>query len=865
MVKPVATVNVSPNLPPSLERLRELAYNLRWTWDHETISLFRRLDRDLWEQTGSNPVHMLGIISQDVLRAAAEDEAFMAHLDRACAQFDAYMAPDARTWYRQHFGAFEKPFIAYFSMEYGLTECLRNYSGGLGILSGDHMKSASDLGLPLVGIGMLYEEGYFHQYLNADGYQQQSYPLNDFPNLPVQRVYQDDGTPMVIEIPIAQRTAKINIWKVQVGRVPLYLMDTNHPENGEGIRDLTDRLYGGDQRNRIRQEIVLGIGGVQLLEKLGIRPTVVHMNEGHSAFLALERIRLIMQENPELDFWEAADIAAAGSVYTIHTPVPAGLERFGYDLIDEHFPYMWEALDLTREEFHDLGREHMGGFDLFSLPVFALRMSSHNNGVSKLHGAVSRAMWQWMFPDIPEHEVPIESVTNGIHIQSWISSEMASLFDRYLDPSWRTEPDNADTWADIDRIPDAELWRSHERRRERLTAFARDRLRQQLESRGAAKSEIDGAEEVLNPDALTIGFARRFATYKRATLLLRDKERLERIVNDPLRPVQFIFAGKAHPHDHLGKELIKEIVKTAEMPEFRHAIVFLENYDISIARYMVQGVDIWLNNPRRPHEASGTSGMKVIYNGGLNASILDGWWAEAYDPNVGFAIGSGEEYEQSEWDMQDYIEAQALYNLLERDLIPLFYSRGRDGLPREWIELVKNSIRKLAPYFNTFRMVREYTEKYYMIANERFNRLTTPDFERGMTYARWMKSVRENWNKVKVLRVEVEPQQLKVDQDIYVRTWVDLGALKPEDVSVQLYYGSLDSRDRIVAGETQEMGYCCPSGDGAKVKGMNVHEFEHTLRYDTTGKRGFSVRVLPNHADLHEPLLTNLIAWADGV
>lgn len=860
MVKPVATVEVTPNLPPSLERLQELAYNLRWTWDQETIALFRRLDRDLWEQTGSNPVQMLGTISQDALQAAAEDEAFLAHLDRVCAQFDAYMSPDARTWYRQQYGEFDKPFIAYFSMEYGLTECLRNYSGGLGILSGDHMKSASELGLPLVGVGMLYEEGYFHQYLNADGYQQQSYPLNDFPNLPVQQVFEEDGKPLVIEIPIAKHTARIYVWKVQVGRIPLYLMDTNHPDNPEGIRDLTDRLYGGDQRNRIRQEIVLGIGGVQLLEMLDMRPTVVHMNEGHSAFLAMERIRHLMEEQ-KLTFWQAADIAAAGSVYTIHTPVPAGLERFGYDLVDEHFPYMWEALGLTREQFHDLGRENMGGFDLFSLPVFALRMSAYNNGVSKLHGAVSRTMWQWMFPKLPEHEVPIDSITNGIHIQSWISREMGSLFDRYLDPSWRTAPDNPETWADVERIPDAELWRSHERRRERLTSFARKRLRRQLEARGAPKTEIEAAEEVLNPDALTIGFARRFATYKRATLLMRDKERLERLVNDPLRPVQFIFAGKAHPHDHLGKELIKEIVKTAEQPEFRHAIVFLENYDISIARYMVQGVDIWLNNPRRPHEASGTSGMKVIYNGGLNASILDGWWAEAYDPTVGFTVGSGEEYDQADWDMQDYIESHALFNLLERDIIPLFYTRARDGLPREWIQMVKSSIRKLAPYFNTYRMVREYTEKFYMPSRERFERLTQPDFSPGKAYAAWLKKLRENFSTIKIVNVEVEPDQIKVDQEIYVRAWLDLGKLEPGDVTVQLYYGALDSRDSIVAGETLDMAYCCPT-EGSK--SGTVHEFEQTLTYSTTGRRGFSVRVLPNHPDLHEPRLTNLITWADG-
>lgn len=860
MIKPVATVDVSPNLPPSLERLRELAYNLRWSWNHETIALFRRLDRDLWEATERNPVAMLGLISQESLQNAANDEAFMAHLDRVCSRFDAYMSPEAHTWYHRHFGSFEKPYIAYFSMEYGLTECLRNYSGGLGILSGDHLKSASDLGLPLVGIGLLYEEGYFHQYLNADGYQQQSYPLNDYANLPVQQVYAEDGKPLVLEVPIAQHLARLFVWKVQVGRIPLYLLDSNHPDNPEGIRDLTDRLYGGDKRTRIRQEIILGIGGIRLLEQLNIRPSVCHMNEGHSVFLALERIRIAMQEDSSLDFWTAARICAAANVFTIHTPVPAGLERFGYDLIDEHFPYLWKELGLSREQFHDLGRENMGGFDLFSMPVLAVKLSSATNGVSQLHGAVSRNMWQWMFPDLPEDEVPIDAITNGIHIQSWISSEMAGLFDRYLDPAWREEPDRADIWTDVDRIPDAELWRTHERRRERLVALARARLRRQLEARGVSQAEIQSASEVLNPDALTIGFARRFATYKRATLLLRDPERFARLLNDPDRPVQIIFAGKAHPHDHPGKELIREIVKLAEQPEFRHKIVFLENYDIAIARYMIQGVDVWLNTPRRPKEASGTSGMKVIYNGGLNASILDGWWAEGYAPHLGWAIGSGEEYSEQEWDLQDYIEAQALYNMLEGDIIPTFYTRGRDGLPRQWISRIKASMRELSPFFNAYRMVRQYTEQYYMPHHDHFTVLSQPDFSRGIAFAQWMKNVEQNWSDIKISKVTIEPKQIKVQDDLHVTAWVNLGALSPEDVTVQIYYGWLDSRGQIIAGEGAEMDYCCPA-EGST--GANVHQFEAYLTYTTTGKRGISVRVLPRHPDLIDPLKTGLITWAN--
>ncbi|MCC7205689.1 MAG: alpha-glucan family phosphorylase, partial [Anaerolineae bacterium] len=666
MVRPVAMVTVRPNLPPSLERLRELAYNLRWSWDSETLALFRRLDRELWEETNHNPILMLGTIDQAKLAALAADESFLAHLDRVCQSFDRYMQPNMPTWYARRYGPNvpERPTIAYFSMEFGLTECLRNYSGGLGVLSGDHLKSASDLGLPLVGVGVLYQEGYFAQYLNVDGYQQEAYPINDYPNLPVQRVADEAGNPVRVQVALPGRYLYAQIWRVLVGRVTLLLLDTNIPENTlPEDRDLTDRLYGGDRRSRIRQEILLGIGGIQALHLLGIDPLVYHMNEGHSAFMGLERIRLTMAANPGLSFQEALDICAAGNVFTTHTPVPAGLERFGFDLIDEHFSYLWPQLGLNRDQFIDLGRENMGNYELFSMAVLALRLSAAANAVARLHGETSRRMWQWLYPEVPREEIPVGHVTNGVHVASWVSHDMAALFDRYLDPAWREDPSDPTIWWDIDKIPDAELWRTHERRRDQLVAFCRERLTTQLRQRGAPSSEIEAAAEVLNPDALTIGFARRFATYKRATLLFRDRERLAQLLNNPDRPMQIIFAGKAHPHDQPGKALIRDIVNMARLPEFRHNIVFLENYDMHIARMMVQGVDVWLNNPRRPQEASGTSGMKVIYNGGLNLSTLDGWWDEGYDPSVGWELGQGEEYDESQYDMQDTIEAQALYNV----------------------------------------------------------------------------------------------------------------------------------------------------------------------------------------------------------
>ncbi len=856
MVKPVATISVIPNLPEPLSRLRELAYNLRWAWDHETVALFRRIDRDLWESTGHNPVLMLGVAGQDRLNAACDDPSFMAHLKRVCEGFDEYMHP-ARTWYDAQFGGPNRPTIAYFSMEFGITECLQNYSGGLGVLSGDHLKSASDLGVPLIGVGLLYQEGYFRQYLNADGYQQESYPINDYSNLPVTLQRDADGKPLKISVSLPGRELYACIWKVQVGRVPLYLLDSNIPDNTlEEDRNLTDRLYGGDRRTRIRQEILMGIGGIRALEALKLRPNICHMNEGHSAFLALERVRQMMSEQ-KLDFYQAAEITSAANIFTTHTPVPAGLERFGFDLIDEHFTDYYKSLGLTRDQFLDIGRENMGDYELFSMAVLALRLSGGANGVAKLHGEVSRALWQWLYPGVPQKEIPISSITNGIHPLTWISNEMETLFDRYFVPEWRnTGATEEAIWADIDTIPDSELWRTHSRRRERLVAFARRRLKTQLQHRGAPQSEVESADEVLNPDALTIGFARRFATYKRATLLFRDIERLKQILNNAERPVQIIFAGKAHPHDTAGKDLIRQIVNTSRGSDFRHSLLFLEDYDMNIARYLVQGVDVWLNTPRRPKEASGTSGMKVIYNGGLNCSILDGWWAEGYAPSVGWAIGNGEEYPEGEWDHQDFIESEALYKTLEEDIIPLFYERGRDALPREWIARMKNSMRTLAPFFTTRRMVQQYTERYYMPGYARSLELTRPDLSKGIALAAWHSKLNEVWNQIKVGQVSVPEAQIKVGATMEISADINLGALTPDDVCVQLYYGPLAPNGEIgSAGTALNMEPTKTDGDGSTI-------FSTRIAYETSGERGISVRVLPKNSLLPTHFLPGKIIWA---
>ena len=855
MVQPVAQVKAAPKLPEQLGRLHELTYNLRWSWDHDAITLFRRLDPDLWEKTQHNPEWMLGLMSQERLNALVEDSSYMAHYARVCRAYDEYMQAED-TWYANQYGSREQqPVVAYFSMEFGLTECLQNYSGGLGVLSGDHLKSASDMNIPLVGVGILYQEGYFQQYLNADGYQQESYPINDYVNLPVSLQTDSSGQPLKISVPMPGRELYAQIWKVQVGRVSLYLLDTNMEVNLLlEDRNLTDRLYGGDQRTRIRQEILMGIGGVRALRALGIEADIYHMNEGHSAFLLLERSRIYMHEN-QLSFGEAKALTAASSVFTIHTPVPAGNERFGFDLIDEHFADYMDQLGLSRDAFLDLGRENMGDYELFSMSVMALNLSSGSNGVAQLHGSVSRDMWQWVYPDVPVHEVPIRAITNGVHVQTWVSQEMAQLFDRYLDPAWRTEESRRDVWEGVKTIPDAELWRTHVRRRERLVAFARDRLREQLQRRGVSHTAIEEADEVLNPDALTIGFARRFATYKRATLIFRDLGRLRKLVTDTERPVQFIFAGKAHPHDSEGKEFIRTIVNVARDHDFRDSFVFLENYDLNVARYMVQGVDIWLNNPRRPKEASGTSGMKVIYNGGLNCSVLDGWWAEAYRHDIGWSIGHGEEYNEDDWAHQDYIESQALYNLLEQDIVPLFYQQARDGLPREWIRRVKRSMMELAPRFNTHGMVKQYTEEFYLPRFQVIQDMRCDNFAGASAFADWRDNLNRVWSEVSVLDVDIASGDVEIGSRTEIRAIVRLGNLQPRDVKVQLYYGMLDSIGNIRQGESVDMAIEDSSGDG-------VYTFRTEHVYQTTGNVGFSVRVLPYHAYLHTSFVPQKIVWA---
>jgi starch phosphorylase len=859
-MKPVHIFTVIPSIPEPLERLRELAYNLRWCWNHDTIALFRRLDSDLWEASGHNPVRMLGTMDQKRLEEAAADDSFLAHLERVVNDFYSHL--NSVGWFHKNHGKAGSRLVAYFSPEFGLTECMSIFAGGLGILSGDHLKSASNLGLPLVGVGLLYQQGYFRQYLNPAGWQQEAYEDNEFHTLPMTLERGPDGKPLTVEVSCGGGRIIAQTWRVLVGRVPLYLLDTNIPANSRAIdREITDQLYGGDLENRIRQEILLGIGGYRMLRALNIQPTVYHMNEGHSAFLSLELIRSLMEEH-RLSFSAARELASAALIFTTHTPVSAGHDYFPPELMDRYFGEYIPKLGITREGFLALGRQNPGNpAENFCMTVLALRLASFSNGVSQLHGQVSRQLWRDIWPSVPEDEVPITHVSNGVHFQSWISQEMNQLYDRYLGPTWRQQPAEQSTWSRVESISAEELWRTHERRRERLVAFARKRLRAQLQRRGVSQAEIEEAGEVLNSEALTIGFARRFATYKRGTLLLRDKKRLAEILNNAQRPVQAIFAGKAHPKDDAGKELIRQIASVAREPQFRRRIVFLEDYDLSIARYLVQGVDVWLNTPLRPNEASGTSGMKAIANGAINLSTLDGWWDEAVrsadenSPAIGWTIGQGEPY--SDRDYQDLVEAEALYNILERDVIPAFYERRADGLPHRWIALMKASIGRLCARFNTHRMVREYTERAYLPAHAEHQRLLAEGAAHAVSLAQAMDRIRNAWPLIRVEALDSGlPLEIKGGETVRFQVRVQAGPLTSEDIRVELCAGRLNADKEIVEPVIAEMNPVRQDNDG--------------FLYETAlvpccggGQFGSTARVLPRHPDLRNKFVPGLIVWAD--
>jgi len=848
------TFSVVPALPENLQALRELAYNFWWCWNSGAFEVFRRLEPDVWEEVNHNPVRLLAEVSRERLADLAADASYVAAVQRQHGRLQEYV--QAQTWFGSAHPDLQGVRIAYFSLEFGINECLPIYSGGLGVLAGDHVKAASDLGLPLVGVGLLYREGYFRQRLGADGWQQEDYPETDFYLTPIELLKRDDGTPISIEIEYPGRTVRAQIWRAQVGRIPLFLLDTNIPDNSDYDRDITARLYGNaaGSEERMAQEMLLGIGGVRALAALGIKPELYHMNEGHCAFLALERCRALMAQHG-VPFAAAAEAVAAHTAFTTHTPVPAGNERFDEALMRKFFQGYSQTLGLGWDDFIALGREDpFDRNEAFCLTVLAMKLSSARNGVSQLHGKVSRTMWRRLWPNTPLDEIPIIAITNGVHTRTWLSVDMATLLDRYLDPHWEDRPADHAVWQRAERIPDGELWRTHERRRERLVAIVRARLKAQLVQGGASPDEVAAANEVLDPEALTIGFARRFATYKRGKLLFRDRERLCRLLNDKERPVQLIFAGKAHPHDKGGKEFIRDIIAEARHTDLRRHLVFLEDYDLCLAHYLASGVDAWLNTPRRPLEASGTSGMKIAANGGLNISVLDGWWDEGYAPGNGWAIGHGEEYADEE--KRDAVESRFLYDLLEKQVIPLFYDLGADTVPNGWVKMMKAALRTINPVFNTNRMVQDYTELFYAPGIRRGRRLLADGLGRAAALASWKQRLRERWGKLRVLDVVADvPDEIKANTPFDVRARVFLDDIRPEDVAVQIYEGRLDAQQRIVEPSIIEM---TPEGSGKP----GEWTYAAPVACRTAGRHGFVLRILPRHEDLANPFDAHLIFWA---
>ena len=842
---------VVSELPEPLKPLKTLAQNYYWTWRHELRDQFRTIDRDLWNEVNHNPVEFLARLSEDRIRRLCSDDNFLLRLAACEKELADYLS--SPTWFDATYpGAREKTTIAYFCAEFGISESLPIYSGGLGILAGDHLKAASDLGLPLVAVGLLYNRGYFKQRLTHDGWQEERYPQYDFFKMPLQLVRGKDEEPIRVEIELPDRTISCQIWKAMVGRIPLFLLDSNVFENAPSDQGITDTLYGGDEEMRIRQEMILGIGGLRALHAMGIPPTVCHMNEGHAAFLSVERIRHFMQERG-CDFKTARQVIVAGNVFTTHTPVPAGFDVFTPAMIERYMGKSVQAVGVDFKAFLKLGRidaDNEG--EAFNMAVLAMETANHVNGVAKLHASVTREMFQARWPDYPQDEVPVEAITNGIHTSTWISRGMAAIFDRHLGGAWRRAPSDPENWACIDEIPDDELWRVREDLRGDFVRFVRSRLQREMERRSMGRADFSTIGQILDPRILTIGFARRFATYKRGSLILQDRERLLKILHHPERPVQIVLAGKSHPRDEAGKKIIQEIYRFIEEGGAKGRMVFLEDYDMEVARNMVSGVDVWLNNPRRPMEASGTSGMKVVPNGGLNCSVLDGWWDEGYAPEYGWAIGERETY----WDQgyQDWLDSRAIYALLETNISPKFYHRMEHGVPKEWVQMIKNSIRTMAPTFSTGRMVREYATRFYMPAAEAYQRLSADGLARARDAREWREKIRREWSSVKVGKVEDTAKVVNaVGAKVTISAMVHLGGLKESDVEVQAVIGKIGPNRDLLQTHMKTLKHKKHTADGDLFEGETL--------LPETGHQGYTIRVLPSHPDVHVASELGLVSW----
>lgn len=845
--------SVAPRVPDELRFLEMLSRNLWWCWHNDAIELFRRISPRLWRTARHNPIQFLNLIPQDRVEELLEDDGFLQHLQRVEALFNAQVASDVKD---SHTPA-PPHSVAYFSLEYGFHESVHLYSGGLGVLSGDHLKAASDIGLPLVAVGLLYRQGYFQQYLSPEGWQQEHYPENPVQNMPVSKAYDKHEREVIVHVPLSEGDLKAVVWRLDVGRVPVYLLDTNLPENPPDFRAVTAQLYGGDRETRLRQELLLGVGGYRALLALGYHPHVCHINEGHAAFLNIARLaHLVETRGCKLE--GALEIVSRTNVFTTHTPVPAGNETFELELLRPHLDALSREVDIPTDLMLSWGQSPSSHAQHeLSMTIFGLRTARNSNGVSELHGHVARRMWQHLWPDTPRDEIPIRHITNGIHAPSWLAADLGVLFERYFGPEWWMDPGDPKVLRRVDQIPDEELWHAHESSRSRLVRTARELSAEQYGQRNESRAEIVRAKSVLDHDALTVGFARRFATYKRATLLLRDPERFEALLKNDDRPVQFIFAGKAHPADDDGKDLIRQLVEFARTRNVQSRFVFLEDYDIAIARCMVQGVDVWLNTPRRPQEASGTSGMKAAVNGGLNVSVLDGWWCEGYTPENGWAIGQGEEeYDSTEY--QDTVESKALFNLLENEVIPCYYDRPFGDLPTHWIRMMKASIRMILERFTSHRMVCEYRECFYQPAFEAYESLTADNSARARRLVRQSKRLRAQWRHVKIgfPTADIDVSMVRVGDTFTVESEVHLGELRPEEVDVQVYYGPVDPQNEILESHVANM-------EIVEERGSGVYLYRQAISCTTTGRFGFTARVVADGEDWRG-VMPGFITWADG-
>ncbi|MEB3196870.1 MAG: alpha-glucan family phosphorylase [Candidatus Sericytochromatia bacterium] len=844
-------VSVFPVLPARIDGLRELAVNVWWVWNPEAQALFSRLDEALWQRVYHNPVRLLSEIEQRRLDQASHDEAYLAAYDAVLSAFRAYI-DNRETWFRTTYPAYVGKTVAYFSAEFGLHEALPIYSGGLGILSGDHCKSSSNLDIPFVAVGLLYNQGYFRQQLRADGMQEALYDKLNFSELPIVPARGADGQDVVIQVELPGRLVSAKVWKVSVGRIAVYLLDTDIDRNTPEDRRFSAQLYGGDHDMRIAQEIILGIGGVRALRALGIEPAAWHMNEGHSAFLGLERIRELVQQQG-LSYNEALEAVAANTIFTTHTPVPAGNDAFSFQLVEKYFSRFYPQLGIGREEFLSLARHDAhGGQGMFSLSVLALRLSRQANGVSALHGVVSRKMWQDLWPGVPADEVPIGSITNGIHTETWIAPEWRGLFSRSVGPDWRDTLADAPRWEAIRTLPDAEVWAVRRSLKQKMIGFLRQRARVYRVRVGDSVSRVLEADTMFDPDALTIGFARRFATYKRATLIFRDVARLAAILNDPDRPVQLIFSGKAHPADMPGKEFIQAVVRYAKDLNFSCRVLFVEDYDMNVARHLVQGCDVWLNNPRRPLEASGTSGEKAAANGCLNFSVLDGWWCEGYNGVNGWAIG--EEREFADPDEQDEADALSFYHTLENEIVPLFYDRDADGIPHGWLARVKDAIATLTPRYSTHRMVQDYVRNLYIPAIDHGARLAGDSFATAKHFADWKTGIGFHWHQVHVEVQPLELEKVQVGEPIDLSARVKGGGIGAQYLSVQLYQGR-EQGGAVTDVRVVPMSLCETAADGSMV-------FKGAFSPERGGSYIYGVRVLPSHPGMLHPQELGLVRWA---